>query len=171
VIVYAVAVPVLRSAGATEMAANLFCLIYACLSNITPPVAMSSYVAAGIAGSSTTKTSLIAMKLGAVGFILPFFFLKNPVLLLGSSPGSALGETLRAVLTSLLGVLAIARGLSALPFARCGEALSWLLRLMLALGGICFVNPTLATDAAGLVLIGAAAAIARFRRGAQAANA
>ena len=41
VIVYAVAVPVLRGVGATEMAANMFCLIYACLSNITPPVAMS----------------------------------------------------------------------------------------------------------------------------------
>lgn len=37
VIVYVVAVPVLRGVGATEMAANMFCLIYACLSNITPP--------------------------------------------------------------------------------------------------------------------------------------
>ena len=75
VIVYVVAVPVLRGVGATEMAANMFCLIYACLSNITPPVAMSSYVAAGIADSNMTKTSLIAMKLGIAGFILPFFFL------------------------------------------------------------------------------------------------
>ena len=82
VIVYVVAVPVLRATGATEMAANMFCLIYACLSNITPPVAMSSYVAAGIADSNMTKTSLIAMKLGVAGFILPFFFLNNPVLLL-----------------------------------------------------------------------------------------
>ena len=41
VIVYVVAVPVLRGVGATEMAANMFCLIYACLSNITPPVAQA----------------------------------------------------------------------------------------------------------------------------------
>ena len=67
VIVYAVAVPVLRGVGATEMAANMFCLIYACLSNITPPVAMSSYVASGIADSDMTKTSLIAIKLGIAG--------------------------------------------------------------------------------------------------------
>lgn len=87
VIVYVVAVPVLRGVGATEMAANMFCLIYACLSNITPPVAMSSYVAAGIADSNMTKTSLIAMKLGIAGFILPFFFLNNPVLLYGSTGG------------------------------------------------------------------------------------
>ena len=96
VIVYVVAVPVLRGVGATEMAANMFCLIYACLSNITPPVAMSSYVAAGIADSNMTKTSLIAMKLGVAGFILPFFFLNNPVLLYGSTEGVALGETIRA---------------------------------------------------------------------------
>ena len=55
------------------MAAHMFCLFYACLSNITPPVAMSSYVAAGIAHSDQTRTSLIAVKLGLTGFILPFF--------------------------------------------------------------------------------------------------
>lgn len=52
-----------------------------------PAVAMSSYVAAGIADSNMTKTSLIAMKLGIAGFILPFFFLNNPVLLYGSTGG------------------------------------------------------------------------------------
>ena len=74
VIVSAVSVPVLIQAGAIPMTAHMFCLIYACLSNITPPVAMSSYVASGIAGSNQTKTSLIAVKLGLTGFILPFFF-------------------------------------------------------------------------------------------------
>ena len=48
VIVQAVAVPVLIKVGIVPICAHLFCLIYACLSNITPPVAMSCYVAAGI---------------------------------------------------------------------------------------------------------------------------
>lgn len=52
----------------------MFCLIYACLSNITPPVAMSAYVASGIAGSDQTKTGLMAVRLGLIGFIIPFFF-------------------------------------------------------------------------------------------------
>ena len=104
VIVYAVAVPVLRGVGATEMAANMFCLIYACLSNITPPVAMSSYVASGIADSDMTKTSLIAIKLGIAGFIVPFFFLDNPVLLYGSTEGVALGTTAYSFATALIGV-------------------------------------------------------------------
>lgn len=165
VIVYVVAVPVLRATGATEMAANMFCLIYACLSNITPPVAMSSYVAAGIADSNMTKTSLIAMKLGVAGFILPFFFLNNPVLLYGSTEGVALTETLRAFATSSVGVLALAAGLAGLPLAkysRAATALRVICRAMLLAGGLFFVNPTLTTDIAGLVLIAAEVVLDRL---------
>ncbi len=84
VIVQAVAVPVLIKAGVLAITSHLFCLIYACLSNITPPVAMSAYVASGIAGSDQTKTGLWAVRLGLIGFIIPFFFLDNPVLLIGA---------------------------------------------------------------------------------------
>ena len=156
VIVYVVAVPVLRATGATEMAANMFCLIYACLSNITPPVAMSSYVAAGIANSSMTKTSLIAMKLGVAGFILPFFFLNNPDLLYGSAEGVAIGETIRAFATSCVGVLALSAGLSGLPMQRYSAgvtALRLACRAILIAGGVLFVNPTLVTDIIALGLI------------------
>ena len=164
VIVYVVAVPMLRGVGATEMAANMFCLIYACLSNITPPVAMSSYVAAGIADSNMTKTSLIAMKLGVAGFILPFFFLNNPVLLYGSTEGVALSETIRAFVTATLGVLAIAEGLSGLPMQKYNVSATMLrlvTRAMLVAGGLLFVNPTLLTDAAALALIAAEVVIDR----------
>ena len=156
VIVYVVAVPVLRGVGATEMAANMFCLIYACLSNITPPVAMSSYVAAGIADSNMTKTSFIAMRLGIAGFILPFFFLNNPVLLYGSTEGVALSLTIRTFITASIGVLALAYGLSGLPmekYATGVTAVRLVCRGMMIVGGLLFVNPTLITDIIGLVLI------------------
>ena len=88
VIVQAVAVPVLLEVEVLPICAHMFCLIYACLSNITPPVAMSSYVAAGIAGSNQTKTGLLSVRLGLVGFLIPFFFLGNPILLLGADPAA-----------------------------------------------------------------------------------
>ena len=69
VIVQAVAVPVLIKAGVLAITSHLFCLIYACLSNITPPVAMSAYVASGIAGSDQTKTGLWAVRLGQDGAV------------------------------------------------------------------------------------------------------
>ena len=157
VIVYAVAVPVLRGVGATEMAANMFCLIYACLSNITPPVAMSSYVASGIADSDMTRTSLIAIKLGIAGFIVPFFFLNNPVLLFGSTDGVSAGTTLYAFLTACLGVLALASGLAGLPIDQHGKGTLTVLllrRVMLVAAGILFISPSILTDAIGLGLIG-----------------
>ena len=156
VIVYAVAVPVLRGVGATEMAANMFCLIYACLSNITPPVAMSSYVASGIADSDMTKTSLIAIKLGIAGFIVPFFFLDNPVLLYGSTEGVALGTTVYSFATALIGVLALAGGLAGLPLQKFGRGITALRlfgRGLLVAAGILFINPSLLTDGVALALI------------------
>ena len=156
VIVYAVAVPVLRGVGATEMAANMFCLIYACLSNITPPVAMSSYVASGIADSDMTRTSLIAIKLGIAGFIVPFFFLDNPVLLYGSTEGVAVGTTVYAFLTACVGVLALSSGLAGLPMggeAGSLRALRLFCRGLLVTAGILFVSPSLVTDAAAAGLI------------------
>lgn len=157
VIVYAVAVPVLRGVGATEMAANMFCLIYACLSNITPPVAMSSYVASGIADSDMTKTSLIAIKLGIAGFIVPFFFLDNPVLLYGSTEGVAASATIYAFLTACVGVLALASALAGLPtqkYAGPVTALRLLGRAFLAAAGILFIKPGFLTDGVALGLIG-----------------
>lgn len=111
VIVQAVAVPVLIKAGAIPIIAHLFCLIYACLSNITPPVAMSAYVAAGIAGSDQTKTGLWAVRLGLIGFLIPFFFLNNPILLLGVASESNLSATLWAVTTALIGTTSLVMGM------------------------------------------------------------
>ena len=111
VIVQAVAVPVLIKAGAIPIIAHLFCLIYACLSNITPPVAMSAYVAAGIAGSDQTKTGLWAVRLGLIGFLIPFFFLNNPVLLIGVASESNLSATLLAVATALIGTTSLVMGM------------------------------------------------------------
>ena len=136
VIVYAVAVPVLRGVGATEMAANMFCLI--------------------IADSDMTRTSLIAIKLGIAGFIVPFFFLDNPVLLYGSTEGVAAGTTAYAFLTACVGVLALASGLAGLPMGEergSVRALRLFCRALLVTAGILFVSPSLITDAAAAGLI------------------
>lgn len=155
VIVSTVSVPVLIQTGAIPMAAHMFCLIYACLSNITPPVAMSSYVASGIAGSDQTKTSLIAVKLGLTGFILPFFFLNNPILLLGSVEGIPLLLTLRALLTSSVGVIVLSSGLQGYLFSK----LNLIERTVMVIAGLLFIETGLITDLAALLLVGVIMAI------------
>ncbi len=142
VIVSAVSVPVLIQTGAIPMAAHMFCLIYACLSNITPPVAMSSYVASGIADSNQTKTSLIAVKLGLTGFILPFFFLDNPILLIGSTPDVPILLTIRAVITSSIGVVALSAGLQGYLLKNT----TLIERSLLVISGLLFIATSLSTD-------------------------
>jgi len=146
VIVAAVAVPVLVDIGVVPLAAHMFCLFYACLSNITPPVAMSSYVAAGIARSNQTMTSLIAVRLGLAGFILPFFFLDNSLLLYDPSHDALL--TVWALASASLGMCALAAALEGWLYGPCTLPMRVLL---FATAGLA-VDPGLATDAVGLTL-------------------
>ena len=149
VIVQAVAAPALIRAGVLPISAHMFCLLYACLSNITPPVAMSSYVAAGIAGSNQTKTALLSVRLGLVGFLIPFFFLDHPILLLGADPSATLAGSLWALLTASVGTAALAGGLEGWFLRRC----SWPERLILLSVAPLTLLPGTATDWVGLAIL------------------
>ncbi|MCF5081110.1 TRAP transporter large permease subunit, partial [Pseudomonas lactis] len=74
--------PALVDAGLTVMQAHLFLIFYAVASYITPPVAVSAYVASTIADERPMAVSLTAVKVGMVAFLLPFAFVYNPGLLL-----------------------------------------------------------------------------------------
>lgn len=145
VIVQAVAVPVLIKAGAMPLIAHLFCLIYACLSNITPPVAMSAYVASGIAGSDQTKTGLWAVRLGLIGFIIPFFFLDNPVLLIGVSKTASYWQTAWAVFTAGVGTFALVAGLEGWILRKC----TVIERIILIVSSPLLLLPGVFTDIGG----------------------
>jgi TRAP transporter 4TM/12TM fusion protein len=80
--------PVMQTLGAGSIAAHLFCLYFAMLSTITPPVAVGALVAARIAGAGFIRTAIDAIKLCGPGFILPFFIILCPVLTLQGSIGS-----------------------------------------------------------------------------------
>ena len=151
VIVQAVAVPVLIDAGTLPLTSHLFCLIYACLSNITPPVAISAYVASGIAGSDQTKTGLWAMRLGIIGFIIPFFFLDNPVLLVGVDKNASTVATLWAVFTALLGTAGLVAGLEGWLVRRC----NFMERIVLIALAPLLLYPGYMTDAIGIAVFAA----------------
>jgi len=151
VIVQAVAVPVLIDVGVLDISAHMFCLIYACLSNITPPVAMSSYVAAGIAGSNQTKTGLLSVRLGLVGFLIPFFFLDNPILLIGADPAATVAGSLWAAFTASIGTVALVGGLEGWFLRRC----AWPERLVLIAVAPLMLYPGALTDVVGFGILAA----------------
>ena len=160
VIVQAVAVPVLIKAGVLAITSHLFCLIYACLSNITPPVAMSAYVASGIAGSDQTKTGIWAVRLGLIGFIIPFFFLNNPVLLIGVDQTASLTATLWAVFTASVGTVSLVAGLEGWLLQKCNVVE----RIILIAAAPAMLYPGMFTDFIGLACLVAVGIIQFIRR-------
>ncbi|WP_168203505.1 TRAP transporter permease [Oceanispirochaeta crateris] len=65
-----------------EIAVHLFLIFFAGLGGLTPPVAITAFIAAGIAGANGMKTAWTSMRLGFVLFIIPFFFVFQPALIL-----------------------------------------------------------------------------------------
>ncbi|MBQ9419722.1 MAG: TRAP transporter fused permease subunit, partial [Synergistaceae bacterium] len=78
--------PILLATGlepsTANLCANMFVFYYGIMAQITPPVCVASYTAAGIAGADAMKTGLKGFTFAMVGFLVPFVFVYNPPLLL-----------------------------------------------------------------------------------------
>ncbi|AWK88288.1 TRAP transporter permease [Azospirillum thermophilum] len=74
-------VPALVDMGVDRLAANFFVMFFCVLSMVTPPVALASFAAAGMAKANTMKTGMLASGLGAVSFLIPFGFVSDPIIL------------------------------------------------------------------------------------------
>lgn len=80
--------PALIGLGLERFAAHMFIFYYAALSAITPPVAVASYAAAGLAQANPMRVGINAVRIGIVAFIVPFAFVINTDLLLIVGPFS-----------------------------------------------------------------------------------
>ena len=78
-------VPCIRGLGVSPLCANMFVFYFGIMAQITPPVCVASYTAAGIAGASAMKTGWTGFSYALVGFVVPFVFVFNPALLLEGS--------------------------------------------------------------------------------------
>lgn len=78
-------VPVIRSLGVSPLVANMFVFYFGIMAQITPPVCVASYTAAGIAGAPAMKTGMTGFAYALVGFLAPFVFVFNPAILLQGS--------------------------------------------------------------------------------------
>lgn len=114
VVLSVVLVPALVDMGIGPMPAHLFIFYFGLLSFLTPPVAVASYVAAGLAGSGMWSTSWEGVKLAAMAYLLPFIWCYNPALLL---EGSWLAIAF-AIATTLIAAALMARGMQRLGVRR-----------------------------------------------------
>ena len=145
VVLAALGAPALVQLGVPLLAAHLFIFYFGCISNVTPPVSLAAFAAAGISGSPALKTAVAAALLAGAGFLVPFMFVYGPELLLIGNPV----EIMLAFVTGLLGVIALAS--AGMGYARRPLRV-W--ERVIALGAaLLLVYPGLPTDAFGLLLL------------------
>ena len=149
-----VVAPALVEMGVPLLTAHMFVFFFGCVSTITPPVALASYVAAGVADADVNRVGWTAFRYGLVCYLLPFAFFFGPALL-GDGSVWEIGST---ALTGFLGVFFLAAaivGYLRRPFTLGG-------RVLMTLAGIGLLDQGLATDLLGLGAAGVYALSCRF---------
>ncbi len=133
--------PALEKVGLNRMAVHMFIFYWGMLSSITPPVAIASFAAAGIAGSPAMKTGWESMWVGSIIYFIPFFFVLNPTLVMQGSYLEGFG--LMALIA--FGTVFICGGIQGYQIGvgdlRRTGVLEWPIRVLLVLGGIVVATP------------------------------
>lgn len=158
----AVVAPALTGLGVPVLTANLFIFYFACLSAITPPVALAAFTASFLARSNPMSVAFTAVRLGFVAFIVPYMFVYAPSLLFQGSP-LTIATT---IVTALAGVVFIG---SALQGYFLGTRLPAASRVLFFAAAITLIIPGYLTDGigAGLGLFGYAVQRCMAKRGPQ----
>lgn len=156
VVLAALGAPALEQLGASTLSAHLFIFYFGCISNVTPPVSLAAYAAAGLAGAAPTRTALLAMGLASTGFLVPFAFVIDGGLLLQGSWTVILHHSA----TALVGVCALA----AAVVGYHNRVLPPWERVALGAAAAALVIPGLLTDLVGSGVVLASWEAGRFRR-------
>ena len=128
------------------MAAHFFVFYFGIVADITPPVALAAYAGSAIAKAPPMKTAFNASKLAIAAFIVPYIFAMNPAMLLIDT---GILQVVSVVITSIIGIFGVAAALNGYLF----RPVPLLLRFAIFAGGLLMMDPSLATDALGIVLL------------------
>jgi TRAP transporter 4TM/12TM fusion protein len=140
--------PALAKMGVPLLAAHLFVFYFGVISDLTPPTAVSCYVAAGIAKESGMRVSFSATRIALPALIVPFMFVYSPELLLQGS----FVDIVLVMVPTLIGLLAVS---VALIGYLSGPLRPWQRALAFA-GGVLLIFPGWETNVAGIALLVAA---------------
>ncbi len=146
IITATMAAPALVQLGIEPLVAHLFVFYFGIFANITPPVALASFAAAGISGGNAMRTGFVSMKLAIAGFIVPYLFVYNDSLLLTNT---TFGEGVLVVFTSVLGVMMLGTAAEGYFMTHINPVL----RILLFGGALLFMNPNLMQDVIGFSII------------------
>ncbi len=140
-ILVVLAVPALIKLGVNPMAAHLFVFFFGTMGNISPPVAPTSFAAAGLAGSNPFRTTNLAFLISFPSYLVPYLFVYGPELMLYGS----LGKIVTTIISAIVGVACMSIALQGWLLDR----LSWQARVLVFVAGVFLVVPGVWTDLAG----------------------
>jgi TRAP transporter 4TM/12TM fusion protein len=140
------AAPALIQLGIPPMAAYMFVLYFGIAADLTPPVALAAYAGAGIARADPVKTGITASKLALAGFLVPYIYAYNPILVLVDFEPF---EFAQAVVTALIGVFLL--GMATIGYFK--TSLIWPLRVLALAGALGLMIPGWKSDLAGLAAL------------------
>ncbi|MDO5633405.1 MAG: TRAP transporter permease [Micrococcus sp.] len=140
------AAPALVQLGVEPIVAHLFVFYFGLFANITPPVALAAFAAAGISGGDPMRTGLAAIRLAAAGFVIPYVFVYNPDLLMRDVPLLQGGVI---ILTALVAIFLLSAALE----GHLMVSMPWWQRIVLGAGAIMILNTNLMWDLIGLGLV------------------
>ena len=149
--------PAIIQLGVKPMAAHLFVFYYGIISNVTPPVAMAAYAAAGLADCNPSRCGFQAFRLSIAGFLLPFFFVYNNVLLFDGTPLAIF----RAFVGAVIGIYCLACAMQGYLW---NAPVNWLGRLALFVAAVLLIDSAVLTDIIGLALMACAHIYFNLRR-------
>lgn len=140
------AAPALKQLGVPDLAAYMFVFYFGIAADLTPPVALAAYAGAGIAGADPMKTGVTAFKLALAGFLIPYIYVYNPMLLFIDAE---LWPTTQAIITAMIGVFLLA--MSTIGYFK--TKMPWYLRIIAMGGALMLLIPGTLTDLAGLAIL------------------
>jgi TRAP transporter 4TM/12TM fusion protein len=140
------AAPALIQLNIPPMAAYMFVLYFGIAADLTPPVALAAYAGAGIARADPMRTGVTATKLALAGFLVPYIYAYNPILVLVDFDPWVFSQ---AVLTALLGVFLL--GMATIGYFKA--PLNPILRFLALAGALGLMIPGWKSDLGGLVIL------------------
>jgi TRAP transporter 4TM/12TM fusion protein len=140
------AAPALVRLGIPPLAAHMFVFYFAMFANITPPVALASFAAAGLSGGDPMKTGLQSVRLSLAGFIVPYMFIYNSALLLIDT---SFFIALRVTITAIIGVCMIGMATEGYLFKNMPPAI----RIISFAGALLLITANIVQDGIGLTFL------------------
>lgn len=147
IITATMAAPALTQLGVEPIVAHLFVFYFGLFANITPPVALAAFAAAGISGGKPMGTGVASVRLAAAGFLIPYVFVYSPEILMR---GVDIGTGIFVLITAILGVGLFSTALEGHFMVQ----MPWYLRIVMAAAAILLLNSDMVMS-----LIGAVAAV------------